>query len=297
MLTTSKKHIVNNVLKYNDREDLIAKICTSTWQGVILKARYNDSTLIMNKCFSWLSRWKDCPTENINEIHSNYLQIIPTLSFKKFRGDENIQSNVCRLCKNGMENVKHLLSNCEKFLATNYKRRHDGAIKLVLFKFLRKNNFICLCPPWYSNIQIKPRYEDENITILWDIPEYSGFNDQDENHILRPDGKIILKKEKQIFILEMSVPWIDNRATKFEEKEAKYHRVVQNLKIDNPGYKVNQLTFIMDCLGGHSQDLETNLKALKFDTREIENIVAGMQKVILSEAQTISRQFKILTNK
>ena len=82
----------------------------------------------------------------------------------------------------------------------------------------------------------------------------------------------------------MSVPWIDNRATKFEEKEAKYHRVVQNLKIDNPGYKVNQLTFIMDCLGGHSQDLETNLKALKFDTREIENIVAGMQKVILSSS-------------
>ena len=56
------------------------------------------------------------------------------------------------------------------------------------------------------------------MTILWDIPEYSG-RDDDEDHVLRPDGKIVLNVEKQIYVLEMSVPWIEHREAKFEEKE------------------------------------------------------------------------------
>ena len=93
----------------------------------------------------------------------------------------------------------------------------------------------------------------------------------------------------------MSVPWMENRETKYEEKENKYRTTIQNLKVDNPDYKVTQLTLIMDCLGGFSKSLVTNLKQLKFDTRETENILFGMHKIILHEAQTITKQFKILT--
>ena len=130
------------------------------------------------------------------------------------------------------------------------------------------------------------------MTILWDIPEYSGHDD-DEDHVLRP----VLNVEKQIYVLEMSVPWIEHRKAKFEEKEDKYKTIVQNLKVDNPGYKVTQLTFIMDCLGGCSKNLVTSLKQLKFNAREIENVIFGMQKIVLSEAQAITRQFKILTKR
>ena len=69
------------------------------------------------------------------------------------------------------------------------------------------------------------------------------------------------------------------------------------MKVDNPGFKVTQLTFIMDCLGGYSKSLVISLKQLKFDARETENLLLGMQKIILSEAQTISKQFKILTKR
>ena len=139
-LTTSKKHEVKKVLKQNETQRLKTKICLSTWQGIILKTRYNDAQLVTNKCFTWLSRWKDCPTETINEIHSNYLQTVPTLTFKKFRGEGDIRSSICRLCDSGVESVKHLLSNCKKFLATNYKRRHDRALQLVIFKFFLLTN-------------------------------------------------------------------------------------------------------------------------------------------------------------
>ena len=119
------------------------------------------------------------------------------------------------------------------------------------------------CPAWYTKLCIKPKYENEDLIVLWDIPEYSGHN-EGEDRILRPDGKIILKAQKVIFVIEMSVPWVENRGAKYTEKEEKYIDIVQNLKVDNPGYKVSQLTFIMDCLGGFSKTLTNSLKELKF---------------------------------
>ena len=272
---TAEIHEVKDILKTNEVSRMTEKICKSSWQGVILSNRYKDSELMLNKCFTWLTKWKDCPTEVINEIQSLYLQTIPTLTFTKFRGDNNVTSTICRLCAVGNESVRHLLSTCQKFLSTTYKRRHDRALQLILFKYLHKEGLISTCPAWYTKLCIKPKYENEGIVVFWDIPEYSGHNDN-EARTLRPDGKIILKAEKVIFVLEMSVPWVENRDAKYVEKEDKYVDIVQNLKIDNPGFKVSQLTFIMDCLGGSSKSLTNSLKELKFTTYEIESLLFGM---------------------
>ena len=105
-------------------------------------------------------------------------------------------------------------------------------------KFLHKNSMISECPPWFTKICIKPRYAKDDIEVLWDIPEYSGYDNELENGPLRPDGKMIDKKSKSILVLEMSIPWINNRKSKLEEKEKKYSNIVQGLKVDNPGYHV-----------------------------------------------------------
>ena len=65
------------------------------WQGVILKIRNDDPDINLNECFSWLNNWKDAPVDVINDIHSIYLQIVPTLTFTKYRGEPNIISTVC----------------------------------------------------------------------------------------------------------------------------------------------------------------------------------------------------------
>ena len=66
----------------------------------------NDNDLIADKCFMWLSKWKACPVEVINYIQSIYLQTVPTLTFKKFRGQSEISSTACRLCdSNSQESV------------------------------------------------------------------------------------------------------------------------------------------------------------------------------------------------
>ena len=133
---------------------------------------------------------------------------------------------------------------------------------------------------------------------MWDIPEYYGSNeDEQDNETLGPDGKIIMLNPKIIYVLEMSVPWLENRNSKFVEKEAKYVEIIQRLKIDNPGFNVKQLTFIIDQLGGYSKDLINSLETLGFTLSELNGIIYGMQKIVWTEAVAIMRRFKIRTNK
>ena len=251
--------------------------------------------LLINNAFTWLTKWKDTPVDIINEIQSIHLQTTPTLTFQKFRYAKNIISTNCRMCSSGNESVKHLLNNCQYFLHNTYKRRHDRALQWILFHFLVKNNLSESCPAWYSKINIKPYYGNEDIKLYWDIPEYNGQEDEDENKVLRPDGKIIRNDTKQIFVLEMSVPWLENRNNKFIEKEEKYIDIIQNLKVKHPDYKVKQVTLIIDSLGGYSKNLITSLKDLNFNSKTIEVILYGMQKIVLTEAVSIIRRFKIRT--
>ena len=296
-LTTSNKKVVKDLMKQNITGTLLEKIESSSWQGKIHNIRKNDENIKINECYAWLTKWKDAPVEVINDFHSINLQTVPTLSFKKFRTGENITSTVCRLCSLGVESIKHLLSNCGKFVAHAYKRRHDRVLQFILFSYLRKINLIDSCPPWYTKVCIKPMYQNKDIEVYWDIPEYSGYASEDAEHRpLRPDGKIIDNLNKTIFILEMSIPWIENRTTKLEEKNEKYLNIIQNLKLQHPGYTVKQLTFIIDCMGGYSKDLITNLKGLGFTKTEIHSMLPKIQKIVIIEANSVINHFKILTS-
>ena len=99
-VSTSDKKKVAMILKVNDSNNLLEEVCSATWQGVILNNRHNDSTLVLDKCFMWLTRWKDCPVEIINDFQSIYLQTVPTSTFKKYRDHPNIPTT-CRLCAGG----------------------------------------------------------------------------------------------------------------------------------------------------------------------------------------------------
>ena len=131
---------------------------------------------------------------------------------------------------------------------------------------------------------------------MWDIPEYSGTEEENEERILRPDGKIIFKRAQKVVLLEMSVPWIENRESKLIEKIEKYKDVLRNLKIDYPGFVVEQATFIIDVLGGFSSHLKSNIAKIGYDCVTIEKIVTKLQKIVLSEASYITNKFKMTFN-
>ena len=145
------------------------------------------------------------------------------------------------------------------------------------------------CPPWFVNVTIKPHYENEDLILLWDIPEYLGVDEEEDDNVLRPDGKLILKKKKIVYVLEMSVPWISNREKKIVEKELKYENIIRSLKLQYPDHHVEQLTFIIDCLGGFSKTLVKSLRKLDLSSNTCDSILLGIQKIVMDEARHLLR--------
>ena len=197
------------------------------------------------------------------------------------------------MCKRGQESVKYVLSNCESLAKYDFILRHDSAFKYIVFSILTQYKLIDQCLTWYSPSKVKPYYENEIAEFWWDTPEYQGNEEEDDTKLFRPDAKLRLKQERQIFILEMAVPWINNREIKYQEKIDKYRNVLNKLKLDYPNSEVNQLTFIIDVLGGHSKHLRENISKIVKDKARIKCIIYNMQKSVLSSAAHITRKFKL----
>ena len=131
------------------------------------------------------------------------------------------------MCKRGQEPVKHGISNCESLAKYDFILCHDSAFKCIVFPILTQYKLIDQCPTWYSPSKMKPYYENEIAEFWWDTPEYQGNEEEYDTKLFRPDAR-------QIFILEMAVPWINNREIKYQEKIDKYRNVLNKLKLDYP---------------------------------------------------------------
>ena len=163
-----------------------------------------------------------------------------------------------------------------------------------MWPLLQHFKLITKCPTWYSCDKVAPYYENENIRFWWNIPEYTG-RDQESLQPPRPDGKLMItnESEKSIYLIEMSVPWTGNRQEVFTYKENKYKQIIQGLKLENPNYNVDQITTIMDVFGGYGPDLLDNIGKVFKRKEDVKSIITNMQKSVIASAANLSRTFKI----
>ena len=282
---------VSRSLKAQIHKQKRSEVLASTWQGINLKERLKDEDV--SRAFQWMQRWQTCPTELVNEFYLMFLQLLKTRCYTKFRSSEVIDDIRCRLCGSQQESVKHIVSNCSLLAKSAYITRHDNALKCFVWPMLKTFGLTNNIPCWYAYDKVKPFYEKENVRFWWDIPEYTGRDDESE-HPPRPDGKLMFEKDgiRKIFLIEMTVPWITNRKEKLEFKEMKYIRIQQNLKIENPGCTVDQITLVMDVFGGYGNDLKENIGKVISDKKIVESIVTNMQKSVISSLAHLSRMLK-----
>ena len=66
-------------------------------------------------------------------------------------------------------------------------------LKCFVFELLKKLNLIETAPQWFSLVEVKPHYENENYSVYLDIPEYSGRDGESIRDSARPDRKVIMK--------------------------------------------------------------------------------------------------------
>ena len=149
------------------------------------------------------------------------------------------------------------------------------------------NKIITKVERWFSQVTPKPLYENEHATAFWDVPLFADTTQVKANRI---DATVIDKTSKQVRVIEMSCPWLENRESKDFEKTTKYSQLRLELTNRYPEYKVNQYNIIMDILGGCSKEVEQNIKELVGD--KCESIMRQMQKAILSTLLHIARMLK-----
>ena len=249
----------------------------------------------MKGAFNWLTKWRSCPTSTVSEVMNLLYQTLNTMCYKKHCVPADIVVDTkCRLCKVGQESVKHLLSNCGELAKSVYKKRHDDAFKCFFFPMLKKCGFMEEVPPWYSSIVVKPQYENDSYLINWDVPEYSGRDDESIRDAARPDGKIIMKKERKVFLLEQTVPWISNRDEKFQFKENKYNEIQSFIRLEYPTFEIDQVTLVMDVFGGYSKNLPESIEKV-LNKEEAKQVIVNQQKSIISSEAHLCRVFKVRT--
>ena len=189
------------------------------------------------------------------------------------------------------ECAAHRLPGCSALVQIKYPQRHNNAFKILFFEVLRSLDLITKVEPWFS--QVTPK-----LAAVWEWAcdrllrrHIWLFADTTQVKANRIDATIIDKTSKQVRVIEMSCPWLENRESKDFEKTTKYSQLRLELTNRYPEYKVNQYNIIMDVLGGCSKEVEKNIKELVGD--KCESIMRQMQKAILSSSLHIARMFKL----
>ena len=168
--------------------------------------------------------------------------------------------------------------------------RDNNALNILFFEVLRSLDLITKVEPWFSQVTPKPLYENEHATAFWDVPLFADTTQVKANRI---DATVIDKTSKQVRVIEMSCPWLENRESKDFEKTTKYSKLRLELTNRYPKYKINQyINIITDVLGGCSKaEVEQNAKEFVGD--KCESIMRQMQKAILLSSLHIARMFKL----
>ena len=199
----------------------------------------------------------------------------PTKVYYNRKTKSQVTDEKCCLCGDSLENVQHILSGCSPLAQTKYLQRHNNAFKILFFEVLRSLDLITKVELWFSQVTPKLLYENEHATAFWDVPLFTDTTQVTANRI---DTTVIDKTSKQVRVIEMSCPWLENRESKDFEKTTKYSQLRLELTNRYPEYKVNQYKHHHGCPGGCSKEVEQNIKELVGDKCEL--IMRQMQKGI-----------------
>ena len=141
-------HRVKEVLKECVEEKLEREVRGLEWQGKLLIERKSDSQLCKNGCFSWLSKWKSCPSYTITGAFEIYEQLLPTKLYFSKKTHTSCSGDVkCRLCGHAQESVPHILAGCTALAHNKYLFRHNMALKVLFYEILRDQDLLEEVPP------------------------------------------------------------------------------------------------------------------------------------------------------
>ena len=142
-----------------------------------------------------------------------------------------------------------------------------------------------------TRVQCPNQSESSEALAFWDVPVYSEHTIVKANRV---DARFVDHKNKKVWAVEMSCPWMEDREKKSEEKTVKYGPLRFELKKQYPSYDVEQCDIIIDVLGGWSRDGDLTMR--KFLGGRGYDVLRRMQKATISSSLNIVRTFKATVN-
>ena len=229
-------------------------------------------------------------TRTVAGIEELYQQLLPTKVYNNRKtGTSSSGDQRCRLCGNEAESVSHILAGCSALAQTKYLERLNHALNILFLEVLRSLNLTEKSSPWYSPIKPKPVYENEQAVAYWDVPLFADQTTVSANRI---DVTVVGKVKKEVLLIEMMCPWVENREKKSAEKTSKHGPLRWELQVCYPGCCVKQYNIVIDVLGGYSRDVSQALRDLVGEASS--KVARRMQKSVITSTLHIARYVKII---
>ena len=187
------------VLKECVEEKLEREVRGLEWQEKLLTERKSDLQLCKNECFSWLNKWRSCPSHTIAGVFELYEQLLPTKLYSSKKTHTSCPRDVkCRLCGHVQESVPHILAGCTTLAQKKYLLRHNMALKVLFYELLRDQDLLEEVPLWYSPVIPKPVFKSEQVEAWWDVPVYA---DHQEVRANRADAGVVNHESKKVMTI------------------------------------------------------------------------------------------------
>ena len=122
--------------------------------------------------------------------------------------------------------------------------------------------------------------------LVWDFE----FHLRKTTTATRPDMILELKTGKKIYICDMTCPQQNNIGAKRTEKLTKYRQLAFETRERRPGYKIYVVPVVVGAFGGGIKVLKVDLKKIFDNNKQLDEVVAVMQKTVLMDSESIFRR-------
>lgn len=175
----------------------------------------NQLAIDKNTSFAWL-KYGDLKVETESLIVAAQDQALKT-RYQEFMIHKTRSDGRCRICKQHIETVDHIIDSCPILARREYIERHNKVCNQIHYQLCKFYGCQVNSDKWYEHQPLQVTVsEDEKITLLYDQPIIT------DRKVPANKPDIVIKTGNQCFIIDVAVPLDRNIITKEAEKILKY---------------------------------------------------------------------------
>jgi len=235
------------------------------------------------ECHAWLNQ--SLHGRKTASIMTMLEQMVETRCWKVARGLAHDKR--CRVCNGNDETVEHLVAGCRVLAGQDYLSRHNRALMILAVNWAKKNGLLEEKTVWYKEKWEKGKVlENQNAKLIWDFE----FHLRKTTTARRPDLTLEDKKQKKIWICDMTCPQQRNIEAKRVEKMTKYRQLAFEMRERRPGYEIMIIPIAIGALGGGIRQARLDVSKIFTEDTLVDRTVYEMQKTILMDSETLIRK-------